>query len=94
MYRTHSGYLTRYHWWKANFDINSGDIMTFTHHKSHSDTALRLTASGNHVTRESTVSPGASVRWFVLVVIIFMKHDSLICYWNKLTISFTKYRCQ
>jgi len=48
MFRSHSGNLERFHYWRSNKDDNEGDLFTITYVKEYADTGLRLTASGDH----------------------------------------------
>ncbi|XP_067933043.1 uncharacterized protein [Watersipora subatra] len=50
VFRSLTGYLTRYHYYNLDDDTDNGIILTVTYLKQYEDTALKLTASGTHST--------------------------------------------
>ena len=49
VYKTLTGYLSRYHYYSLDDDTNVGTILAITYNKQFSNTGLRLTSSGVHM---------------------------------------------
>jgi len=48
IYKVHSSYLTVHNYYNLNSEMDSGDILSVSYTKTFPQTALRLTATGDH----------------------------------------------
>jgi len=61
IYKMHSSYLTVHNYFNLNSEMDSGDILSVSYTKTFSQTALRLTATGDH--RMIIGNGGLCSRW-------------------------------
>ena len=54
LYRSHTGNLQYWSWTSLNSDVDTGEVLSVTFDKRYTDTALRLTANGAHLSAQKS----------------------------------------